>query len=119
MKKTVVIGASLNPQRYSFLAINRLRLHGHEVIAIGLKEGEVAGVKIRTDQPQLNDVDTVTMYVGEKNQAPLYDYILSLNPKRVIFNPGSENDHFEKMLQENHIETEEACTLTLLATDQY
>src|SRR5437660_2516697 len=96
MKKTVVIGASLKPQRYSNLAIRRLKEHGHEVIAVGLKEGEVSGVEIHLDNPVVSDVDTVTLYVGPQNQPPLYDYILSLQPKRLIFNPGAENEELKK-----------------------
>jgi predicted CoA-binding protein len=119
MKKTVVIGASLNPARYSHLAVIRLKQFGHDVVAVGLRPGEIDGIKIQTGQPAIENVDTVTMYVGEKNQPALYDYIFSLEPKRVIFNPGAENIAFEKQLSEKGIETEEACTLTLLSTGQY
>ncbi len=119
MKKTVVIGASLNPQRYSHLAVRSLKQHGHEVIAVGLREGEIEGVKVHTDHPVPKDVDTVTIYVNEKNQPALSDYILSLKPKRVIFNPGAESARLEKLFSENGIETDEVCTLTLLATGQY
>ncbi len=119
MKKTVVIGASLNPERYSFMAVKRLLKHNHEVVAVGLKEGTIDGVKIQTGKPAIDGVDTVTMYVSKKNQQELVDYIFSLKPKRVIFNPGAENADFEKKLSEKGIETEEACTLTLLATGQY
>ena len=119
MKKTVVIGASVNPERYSNMAVRRLKKYGHDVIAIGLKEGEIDGVKIQTGHPDIPGVDTITIYVNEKNQPDLGDYILSLKPKRVIFNPGAENEKLEKRFSETGIEIEEACTLTLLSTGQY
>ena len=90
-KKTVVIGASENEDRYANRAVRKLKAYGHDVVALGLREGQIEGVKIHKDKPVLENVDTVTMYVGEKNQPPLYDYILSLQPKRIIFNPGAEN----------------------------
>jgi hypothetical protein len=119
MKKTVVFGASANPSRYSNLAVRNLNQHGHEVIAVGLREGEIDGVKIHADRPVIADVDTVSLYVGPKNQVPLYDYILSLKPKRIIFNPGAENEEFEMKATENGIEVLEACTLVMLNTGQY
>lgn len=84
MKKTVVIGASENPERYAFKAMTSLKAHGHEVIGLGLKEGEVAGIKILTYRSQLKDIDTVTLYVGPKNQAEWINYVINLNPKRII-----------------------------------
>src|SRR5438874_10957628 len=102
-KKTIVIGASLNPERYSHLAVERLVKYGHEVIAIGLKEGEISGVKIHTDHPLEKDVDTVTVYVNEKNLPTLYDYISSLRPRRIIFNPGAENENLERKFSEQGI----------------
>lgn len=119
MKKTLVIGASTNPSRYSYLAINNLRHHGHEVCALGLKQGEVAGVNIDTEKLDYEDINTVTLYIGPQNQAEYEDYVISLNPKRVIFNPGTENLEFERRLQQEDIEVEEACTLVLLSTGQY
>lgn len=119
MKKTLVLGASLNPDRYSNLAINRLVNHGHTVEAVGLRKGEVAGVTISTEKEDFKDIDTVTLYLNPKRQEEYYDYIISLNPKRVIFNPGTENPDFYKLLKENNIENEVACTLVLLGTDQY
>ena len=114
-KKTLVLGASQNPDRYSFMAINRLRQHGHEVVAIGLKTGMVADVPIITGQPELTGIDTITMYMRAERQLPLHEYILSLNPKRIIFNPGAENDLLVKLAHENKIETQEACTLVMLS----
>jgi predicted CoA-binding protein len=118
-KKTLVLGASTNPSRYSFLAINKLTAYNHSVVAVGLRQGEVAGVDIKTGQPAFEDVDTVTLYLNPTNQRPYYDYILSLKPKRIIFNPGTENDELEAMAKKNGIEPLEACTLVMLGTGQY
>lgn len=118
-KKTLVIGASTNPSRYSFLAINRLVENEHPVVAVGLKEGSVSGVEISTDKPQFENIDTVTLYLNSKNQVGYYDYIINLKPKRVVFNPGTENPEFYTILQKNNIEVEVACTLVLLGTNQY
>ena len=117
--KTLVIGASTNPERYSFKAINSLLNHNHSVVAIGQKIGEVSDVKIQTKQIPLKNIDTVTLYVNPKNQRDYYNYILQLQPKRVIFNPGTENPEFYQLLKSNNIEVEVACTLVLLATNQY
>lgn len=119
MKKTVVIGASTNPERYAYLATNRLVSHGHPVRLVGIKEGEVAGQRIHTDRPKFKEIDTVTLYIGPRNQPEWYDYVLSLRPKRVIFNPGTENPEFEKLLAQNNIQAEEACTLVLLSIGAY
>ena len=119
MKKTLVLGASLNPSRYSHSAILRLRANGHPVVALGLRPGTVADVPIETDHLPIDKIDSVTLYLGPKNQPPIYDYVVSLNPKRVIFNPGTENPEFYQILTENSIEVEVACTLVLLATNQY
>ena len=118
-KPTLVLGASLNPERYSYLAIHRLRQHHHDVIAIGLREGLVNDVMIQTGKPQLQNIDTVTLYLSPKNQVQYYDYILALNPKRIIFNPGAENDELTRLAEKNNIETLEACTLVMLSTNQY
>lgn len=118
-KKTLVIGASLKPQRYSNIAVNRLVKYGHEVKAFGLREGEVAGVKIDTVLLNYKDVDTVTLYLNPKRQEQYYDYIIGLKPNRVIFNPGTENPEFYKLLLDTNIDYEVACTLVLLGTNQY
>ncbi len=118
-KKTVIIGASDNSSRYSYIAANRLVAHGHEVIPIGIKPGRVAGLDIITAHPELEDVDTITMYINPQRQPAYYDYLLSLHPKRVIFNPGTENDELEEMLQQQGIQTMEACTLVMLSTGQF
>lgn len=118
-KKTLVIGASLKPNRYSNYAINSLVDSQHEVVAIGLKQGDVAGVTIDTKLLPYNNVDTITLYLNPKRQEPYYDYIVSLNPKRVIFNPGTENPELYAILKENAIAFEASCTLVLLSTNQY
>jgi len=118
-KKTVVLGASDNPTRYSYLAINRLTAHGHPVTAIGKRKGMASGIEITTEHPELTGIDTVTLYLNAKNQREYYDYILSLHPKRIIFNPGAENEELEALAKQNGIEPMEACTLVLLSTGQY
>lgn len=119
MKKTLVIGASTNESRYSNIAIHRLLAHEHPVIAFGLREGEVGDVSINTERLPFEDIDTVTLYIGPKHQPDYYEYIISLQPKRVIFNPGTENPEFYTLLNRNNIIAEVACTLVLLATNQY
>ena len=118
-KKTLVFGASDNPSRYSYLAVNRLRSHGHPVVAIGKKKTMVADVPIEKEKKDWNDVDTVTLYLNPTHQQQYYDYILSLKPKRIIFNPGAENDELATLAVKNGITPIEACTLVLLSTNQY
>jgi len=118
-KKTVVLGASPNPARYSYLAINRLRSHNHPVVAIGKRKGTVSGVDIQTDHEPVDGVHTVTLYLNPQNQHEYYDYILSLKPRRIIFNPGTENDELEKQAEEAGIETVEGCTLVMLGVGSY
>jgi predicted CoA-binding protein len=119
MRKTLVLGASLNPSRYAHMAIERLRQHGHEVIAIGRDTGKVADVELQKQMPKDLGVDTVTLYLNPERQKEYYESILNLHPRRIIFNPGTENPEFEKMASAKGIETEEACTLVLLSTNQY
>ncbi len=118
-KKTLVLGASDNPSRYSFLAINRLREHHHPVIAVGKKPTVVADVTVQLESRPIPDLDTVTMYLNPGNQKSYYNYILLQHPRRVIFNPGAENPEFEKILSHEGIQPVEACTLVLLGTGQY
>ncbi len=118
-KKTLVLGASTNPSRYSYSAVQRLDMHDHEVVAIGNREGEIDGIKIQTEQLPLEDIDTVTLYLNAMNQQPYYDYILSLKPKRIIFNPGTENPELVKLARENGIEVEIGCTLVMLSIGNY
>lgn len=119
MKKTLVMGASDNPQRYSFLAINRLRSKGYPVVAIGKKQVKVGDVDVDTEQKPFTEVDTVTLYLNPRLQEQYYDYILSLHPKRIIFNPGAENPALERLAKANGIQPMHACTLVLLSTGQY
>ncbi|MFM9021376.1 MAG: CoA-binding protein [Sediminibacterium sp.] len=119
MKKTVVLGASDNPTRYSFLAVERLREKGHPVVAVGRGEGNIRDIPIITGEPPVNDVDTVTLYLNPALQVAAYDYIIGLKPRRVIFNPGTENDELEEMLRSKGIEPVEACTLVMLAAGLY
>lgn len=119
MKKTLVMGASTNPERYSFLAANKLVKYGHEIELLGNKTGEMNGHKINTGTPDFKDIDTVTLYLSPKNQTSYYDYIIGLKPKRIIFNPGTENAELETLAQSKGIETIEACTLVLLSIGGY
>lgn len=118
-KKTLVLGASSNPARYSYLAMQRLRAHGHPVVAIGRRVGRVADVDITKEHLHENGVDTVTLYLNPKNQVEYYDYILNLHPKRIIFNPGTENEELIQKAKENNIDPVIACTLVMLSTGQY
>lgn len=118
-KPTAIIGATPKPERYAYLATSKLKKYGHSVYPVGIQSGEIEGESILTDKPQLQDIHTVTLYVGPQNLTSWEDYILSLNPKRIIFNPGTENPDFEKKATEKGIECLEACTLVMLSTDQY
>lgn len=118
-KPTLVLGASVNPARYANRAIKSLRNHGHTVYAIGLREGVVEDVNIRKQIPELKNVHTVTMYLSAANQEQYYDYIIKLKPLRIIYNPGAENDELAEIAGRHKIENLEACTLVLLATDQF
>lgn len=121
MKKTVVIGASPNTSRYSNLAGNMLQEHGFEFVPVGIKQGEIAGEEILNlrEKPDIKDVHTVTMYLGPKNQPEWYEYILGFHPKRIIFNPGTENVEFAELAKSKGIEVEFACNLVLLSTGQF
>lgn len=116
---TLVLGASLNPDRYSNKALHRLSAHAIEVKAFGLKKGTVCGIDIDTELQPYKNIHTVTLYLNPKRQESFYEYIIGLNPARVIFNPGTENPEFYKLLDEASINYEVACTLVLLSTDQY
>lgn len=119
IKKTLVLGASANPSRYSYLAMNRLQYMNHPVVGIGRRPGKAGNVEIGTEMKPLEGIDTVTLYLNANNQKPYYDYILSLHPKRIIFNPGAENDELAALAKQNGIQPMEACTLVLLSTGQY
>lgn len=119
MKKTLVLGASTNPSRYGYKAVERLRSNGHEVIAIGIKEGNIGEISITLGRPLIPDLDTITLYLNPTRQKDYYDYILGLKPQRIIFNPGTENAVLMKLAREKGIEVEAACTLVMLSLDQY
>ncbi len=119
MKKSLVIGASMDPQRYSSKAISMLLDRNNPVEAIGLEQGEIFGISIHNSQPRFTGIDTINMYINRKSQEDFYDYILCLNPKRVIFNPGTENPFLYSLLLQNNIEYDEACTLIMLSRDRY
>ncbi|MCW3126180.1 MAG: hypothetical protein JWO03_1838 [Bacteroidetes bacterium] len=118
-KLTLVLGASVHPERYANKAIKMLRAHGHSVVGVGRETGLVNDVDIAQNIPSDLHPDTVTLYINPRIQKEYYDKVLALKPKRVIFNPGTENPDFEAMLQLNDIEPIEACTLVLLSTGQY
>ena len=118
-KKTLVLGASDNPARYSYLAIRRLRNLHHPVVAIGRKNTVVGDVSITKEKKPEENIDTITLYLNAGHQREYYDYILSLKPKRIIFNPGAENDELASLARKQGIETTEACTLVMLSTNQY
>ncbi|AXG70192.1 CoA binding domain protein [Kordia sp. SMS9] len=117
--KTLVLGASTKSHRFSHKAVHRLVANGHEVVAFGLKEGEINGVAIDTTLKPYEDIHTVTLYLNPTAQEAYYEYIFSLQPTRIIFNPGTENPSFIKELQEKDIKCEVACTLIMLASNQY
>lgn len=119
MQKTLVIGASVKSNRYSYMAIKRLEEKSIETEAFGLKEGVAHGVQIKTNFSEFENIHTVTLYLNPKRQIEYYNQIINLAPKRVIFNPGTENPDFYKLLRQKGIEVEIACTLVLLGTDQY
>ena len=119
MKKTLVLGATTHPNRYAYLATNSLLHKGHEVALVGVREGEVAGHPILHGTPPVDDIDTVTLYIGPPRQPAYYDYILSLRPKRIIFNPGTENAELEQLAESAGIETVVGCTLVMLSIGTY
>lgn len=118
-KKTLVLGASGNPSRYSYLALQRLQSLQHPVVALGKRKAIVGNIPIENEKKDWEGIDTVTLYLNALHQKEYYDYILSLKPKRIIFNPGAENDELAKLAKQNNIQPLEACTLVLLSTDQY
>lgn len=118
-KKTLVIGASANPARYSYLAVQKLTAHEQPVVALGVKKGFVGNIEIETERKPFEQIDTVTLYINPLLQKDYYDYILSLQPKRIIFNPGTENDELFTLARKKGIIAMEACTLVLLSTGQY
>jgi predicted CoA-binding protein len=116
---TLVFGASVKPDRYSHMAVIKLRNYKHDVVAFGMSSGEVSGVEIDTELIAYKDVDTITLYMNPKRQKAYYDYLIGLQPRRVLFNPGTENPEFYTELHKHGIAYEEACILVLLSTNQY
>lgn len=119
MKRTLIIGATPNPGRYAYLAAQMLTEKGHKIVNVGIKKGEVAGVAIEAPGIIHNDIDTITLYIGPQLQSQYYNYILKTSPKRVVFNPGTENEELVSLLKENAIEPVMGCTLVMLSTGQY
>lgn len=121
MKKTLIVGATANPSRYACMAANMLNDYGHEIVPIGIRKETVLGKEILNlrEKPSLVAIDTITLYIGPQHQPEWYDYLLGLKPKRIIFNPGTENDVFEKMAEGQNIEVVEGCTLVMLRSNQY
>ncbi len=117
--KTLVIGASTNPQRFSYLAIKSLVKHSVDVVAIGLKSGEVDGIKICVDRPVFEEIHTIPLYLNAERQREYLDYIISLRPQRIIFNPGTENGELLKLARANGIEPVFDCTLVMLNNGRY
>ncbi|HRJ31869.1 MAG TPA: CoA-binding protein [Cyclobacteriaceae bacterium] len=119
--KTVIVGATPNPARYAYMAADMLTEYEHEIVPIGIKKGELFGKEILNirERPPIKDVDTITLYIGPDHQPEWYTYLIGLKPRRIIFNPGTENYEFEKLAVENNIEPVEACTLVMLRTGQY
>jgi uncharacterized protein len=118
-KKTIVLGASTNEERYSNMAVKKLLLYKHPIIAIGNKKGSINDVQIINQFDAQKDIDTITIYLSAANQQPYYNDILATKPKRIIFNPGAENLELALLAQNNGIETIDACTLVMLSTGQY
>ena len=121
MKKTVIVGATTNSSRYAYLAAEMLHQYRHTFVPLGIKSGEVLGNPILdiSEKPKIGDVDTITLYIGSRHQPAWYDYLLGLKPKRIIFNPGTENPEFLIKAQEAGVEALEACTLVMLRTGQF
>ncbi len=118
-KKTVVLGASTKPDRYAYKAVTSLKRHGHEIVPIGVRDGTVEGIKIRKGRPDVEGVDTVTLYLNPRRQEEYYDYILGLQPKRIIYNPGTENPTLMQLAKKEGIHNEVACTLVMLSIGDY
>ena len=115
----MVLGASPNPVRFSYKAVKSLRKHDHEVVAVGFREGDIEGTKVLVGQPPVEDVHTVSIYIGSSRQADYYDYIISLKPERVIFNPGTVNPEFMGRLKREGIEPLNACMLVMLNEEDF
>lgn len=115
MKKTLVLGATPNSARYAYLAVMHLKQYGHEVVPLGIRDGNIAGIEIQKGMPAIEGIDTVTLYLNAHRQREYYDYIFSLSPRRIIFNPGAENPELKQLADAKGIETVEGCTLVMLS----
>ncbi|MCB0507442.1 MAG: CoA-binding protein [Chitinophagales bacterium] len=118
-KKTVVIGASPKEDRYSNKAVKMLQVNKHDVVALGFVDALINDIPIEINWKNYDNINTVTLYLNPQRQKEYYNYILSLKPKRIIFNPGTENEELKLLAKKNDISTLEACTLVLLTTGQY
>lgn len=119
-KRTLILGATARPGRYANIAAERLRRHGHSIVLLGIGQGETAGQPILTDPNAVQgEIHTVTLYINPMRQPQYYEFLMDLKPKRIIFNPGTENAELERMAQAQGIEAFEACTLVMLATGSY
>lgn len=121
MKRTIVLGASPDPSRYSNIACRMLDNAGIEFIPIGIKKGEILGTEILNlgDKPKIDNIHTITIYLSPQNQKEWYSYVLSLNPKRLIFNPGAENSELKEMAEKSGLFVENACNLVLIQLGQF
>ncbi len=119
MKTTLILGATPNASRYAYLAAERLTNLGHHIVPVGIKEGRVQGKEILHGKPDVPEIDTVTLYIGPQHQPDYYDWLLRVAPKRIIFNPGTENAELMKLARENDIEVVSGCTLVMLAGGSY
>ncbi len=117
----MIVGATTNRGRYAYLAAEMLTEYGNEIVPVGIKKGEVFGKEILDirSKPYVADIDTLTLYIGPDHQPEWYDYLLNLRPKRIIFNPGTENEEFQRKATQQGVEVLEACTLVMLRSNQY
>ena len=119
-KNTIVLGATTNETRYAYQAGERLTIHGHEIYPVGIKKGNFFGKEIELNKDAKHEnIDTITLYIGKRNQPDWYDFILNNNPKRIIFNPGTENSELQNIAEQRGIECLEACTLVMLSVGNY
>jgi uncharacterized protein len=119
LKHTLVFGASLREDRYSNAAIHSLLNHGHTVSAVGLRSGTIRDVWVQTGTPAIDGIHTITLYLNPRNQVPYYDYLLGLNPRRIIFNPGTENPELRSLAKARGMEVVYDCTLYMLSLGMY
>jgi predicted CoA-binding protein len=118
-RKTLLIGASPNKNRFSYKAVELMSQYGIEVIPIGVRAGKIAGNNIIMGFPVIKSIHTITLYISQQHQKLYYDYIISLKPKRIIFNPGSENPEFELILEREKIKFSYSCTLLMIVKGEY